>query len=289
MKDGRVQWHPAFGAVLRIELGDELGKVQIEEEHLLGSKPMQVDFLVVKVDKKQKIHKNIGKLFRKYNIIEYKSPEESLSINDFYKAYGYACFYQSDTERVMEISPENLGITFVCNHYPRKMLKHIQDVRGITVKKCERGIYELTGDAIPMQLIITHELTKEKNYWMQSLRNDLRSGGEIQELIETYEEKKTQPLYQAVMEVIMQANWKEAEVERKMCEALKRLFAEDIEEGRKRGEREGRKEGRKEGITALVKVAYDWKMPKQEVIRKIVEQFQITGNEAENFVEAYYK
>ena len=87
------------------------------------------------------------------------------------------------------------------------------------------------------------------------------------------------------MEVIMQANWKEAEVERKMCEALKRLFAEDIEEGRKRGEREGRKEG----ITALVKVAYDWKMPKQEVIRKIVEQFQITGNEAENFVEAYYK
>ena len=103
MKDGRVQWHPAFGAVLRIELGDELEKVQIEEEHLLGSKPMQVDFLVVKVDKKQKIHKNIGKLFRKYNIIEYKSPEESLSINDFYKAYGYACFYQSDTERVMEI------------------------------------------------------------------------------------------------------------------------------------------------------------------------------------------
>ena len=74
-----------------------------------------------------------------------------------------------------------------------------------------------------------------------------------------------------------------------MCEALKRLFAVAIEEGRKRGEREGRKEGRKEGITALVKVAYDWKMPKQEVIRKIVEQFQITGNEAENFVEAYYK
>lgn len=130
MKDGRVQWHPAFGAVLRIELGDELGKVQIEEEHLLSSKPMQVDFLVVKVDKKQKIHKNIGKLFRKYNIIEYKSPEESLSINDFYKAYGYACFYQSDTERVMEISPEDLGITFVCNHYPRKMLKHIQSSLG---------------------------------------------------------------------------------------------------------------------------------------------------------------
>lgn len=85
MKDGKIQWHPAFAAALRIELADELEKVQIEEEHLLGRKPMQVDCLVVKRNKNQQIHKNIGQLFREHNIIEYKSPEDSLSINDFYK------------------------------------------------------------------------------------------------------------------------------------------------------------------------------------------------------------
>ncbi|MCI5529323.1 MAG: hypothetical protein MR406_04165 [Blautia sp.] len=202
MKDGKIQWHPAFGAALRIELADEL-------------------------------------------------------------------------------SPQDIGITFVCNHYPRKMLKHIQDVRGITVKKCEEGIYELSGDPIPMQLIITHELTKEKNYWMQSLRNNLHSGGEIRDLIDAYDKKKTQPLYQAVMDVILQANWKEAEVEKEMCETLRKLFAEELEEEKRNGV--------KQGITALVKAAYDWKMPKHEVIQKIVEEFQITGSEAENFVKAYYK
>lgn len=46
--------------------------------------------------------------------------------------------------------------------------------------------------------------------------------------------------------------------------------------------------GRKFGIAALVKAAYDWKMPKQEVIKKIAEEFQLPGNEAEDFVKAYY-
>ena len=39
----------------------------------------------------------------------------------------------------------------------------------------------------------------------------------------------------------------------------------------------------------LIKAAYDWKMPKQEVLSKIVEEFQITKQEAESFMTAYYK
>lgn len=288
MQDGKLQWHPAFGAALRIELFDELDKLQIEDEHLLGKKPMQTDFLAVKLDGKQKIHKNIGQLFRKYNILEYKSPEDTLSINDFYKVYGYACFYQSDTERVMEISPEEIGITFVCNHYPKKMLKHIQNVRGITVQKREEGIYELKGDPFPMQLIITHELTKEKNFWMQSLRNDLKSGGEIRDLIETYDKNKTQPLYQAVMDVILRANHKEVEVEKNMCQALMELFAEDFEAAEKKGMEKGLKNGESKGIKALVEVLHDLHLSQKEVTEKVMGKFEISRAEAENFVTAYW-
>ena len=46
--------------------------------------------------------------FREHNIIEYKSPDDYLGINDFYKAYGYVCFYQSDTEEEGQINPEEL-------------------------------------------------------------------------------------------------------------------------------------------------------------------------------------
>lgn len=56
--------------------------------------------------------------------IEYKSPTDSLSIDDFYKVYGYACFYKSDTTAVDEIPSEEITITFVCKRFPRNLVEH---------------------------------------------------------------------------------------------------------------------------------------------------------------------
>ena len=122
----RLQWHPAFAAVLRIELEKELDRLEIEDEVQLTKKPLQMDVLLIKKDGEKPIEKNIGRIFRKHNIIEYKSPGDSLSVNDFYKVYGYACIYQSDTDRVMEIRPQELTLTFVCTRFPRKLLKHLR-------------------------------------------------------------------------------------------------------------------------------------------------------------------
>ena len=72
--DDKIQWHPAFDAALQIELEDEAEYLEFEPEHLLSKKPMQIDVLV-KNEKDVKIKKNIGRIFRQYNIIEYKSPE----------------------------------------------------------------------------------------------------------------------------------------------------------------------------------------------------------------------
>ena len=69
--DDKIQWHPAFDAALQIELEDEAEYLEFEPEHLLSKKPMQIDVLV----------KN------EYNIIEYKSPDDKLNIDDFYKTY----------------------------------------------------------------------------------------------------------------------------------------------------------------------------------------------------------
>lgn len=53
---------------------------------------------MIKRQKELPVHKNIGRIFRKYNIIEYKSPVDYLGIDDFYKVYGYLCFYKADTQ-----------------------------------------------------------------------------------------------------------------------------------------------------------------------------------------------
>ena len=115
------------------------------------------------------------------------------------------------------------------------MLRHLQRVRGISTVKCGSGIYELTGDSIPMQVIVIKELSKLQNYWLQALRNDLQSGGEIRELLNRYESKKNDPNYQAAMNILTRANWAKMEEERRMCEALKELFAEDFENVRIQG------------------------------------------------------
>ena len=111
--DEKIQWHPAFDAALCIELNEDLGILDIWNEYMLSKKPMQIDVLIIKKEAGKRIRKKIGHLFRKHNIIEYKSPEDYLSINDFYKVYGYTCFYQSDTKKVCEIDPTELTITFV--------------------------------------------------------------------------------------------------------------------------------------------------------------------------------
>lgn len=85
----RIEWHPAFQTSIQIEFENEWEKLSFEPEHLLSKKPMQIDELIIKVKDNEKVQKNIGKIFRKYNIIEYKSPDDYLTINDFYKVYGY--------------------------------------------------------------------------------------------------------------------------------------------------------------------------------------------------------
>lgn len=241
-KDDKIQWHPAFDAALQIELGDEAKYLEFESEHMLTKKPMQIDVLV-KNDKHVKIQKNIGRIFRQYNIIEYKSPKDDLNIDDFYKTYAYACIYKSDTEAVDRIQATELTISFVCYHYPRTMLNKLERDRGITVESVDDGIYYLLGDAIPIQLIVVPVLSKENNYWLNNLRNDLKSGGEIRRFIELYEKNKNSKLYQALADTIMRANWKEVKEERKMCEALKELFADDLRESELKGRNAGKIEG----------------------------------------------
>ena len=140
-----------------------------------------------------------------------------------------------------------LRITFVCNRYPREMVKHLKEVRGMRAEQHYKGIYYLKGDAVPMQLLITHELTQEENYWLQNLRTNLKAGEEISSLITRYEPYRDSKDYAAVMDLITRANWKEMEVEEEMCDALRELFADELEREKEKARISGHAQGRAEG------------------------------------------
>ena len=249
--DEKIQWHPAFDAALQIELGEETKYLEFDSEHLLSKKPMQIDVLV-KNERHVKIQKNIGRIFRQYNVVEYKSPEDDLNIDDFYKVYAYACIYKADTETVDFIPAAELTITFVCYHYPRNMLRKLEQDRKMVVEQEDIGIYYLIGDAIPIQLVIVPKLSKEHNYWLNNLRNDLKAGSEIKNFIESYSKNKNSKLYQALADAVMRANWEKLKEGSNMCEALKELFADDFKESELKGRIEGRNAGKIEGRIELV-------------------------------------
>ena len=220
------QWHPANYAGLQIEFEDEKEYLSFEDEHQLGTKPMAIDILIIKNTEGYKVKKNIGRIFRKYNIIEYKSPDDYLSIDDFYKVYGYTCFYKADTPSVNQISVNELTITFISRKYPQKLLRHLELERGFAIQKIESGIYYIVGDAIPIQFIVANKLSQTENLWLKGLTNQLHNYELTAALTKDYYEHKQNTLYESVMDIIMRANKKQFEEANNMCEAMKEFIWE---------------------------------------------------------------
>ena len=247
-----LQWHPAFYADIQIELEAEAGLLIFENEHQLGTKPKEIDVLIVKKEQEVPVRKNIGRIFRKYNIVEYKSPTDYLSIDDFYKVYGYVCFYKADTSREDSIKIQDITITFVCHRYPRSLIRHLKEERGYQITGVEDGIYYIIGDKIPIQMILTKELSEKHNLWLKSLTDDLEGADTVRRLIEQYGEHKENKLYKSVMNLIVRANQDKFKEVKTMCEALEELMKDEMEAKKAEGKMEGKTEGKAEAVLDLL-------------------------------------
>ncbi len=248
-----LQWHPAFYADIQIEFGDEADKVWMESEHQLGTRPKEIDVLVIKKNSEEPIEKNIGQIFRKHNIVEYKSPVDYLSIDDYYKVHAYACFYKTDTPTVDEIKVDEVTISFVVKRYPGKLIKHLREIRGYEVVKHEKGIYYVIGDIFPMQIIVTSKLTKEKNFWLKNLTDGIKDSKTIKEITEEYQKNHKSELHRSVMNVIVRANKESFKEGNVVCEAIVELFQDEYDAGVKAAREAGIEQGRLEILIELVR------------------------------------
>ena len=91
-------------------------------------------------------------------------------------------------------------------------------------------IYYVSGPKIPIQVIVTQQLSKEKNLWLRSLTDRIKDKEDMKRLLNEYREKQKNPLYESVMQLIVRANeekFKEADC---MCKALNRIIQDQIEE-----------------------------------------------------------
>jgi hypothetical protein len=201
----RISWHPAFLEAIKLELDQYGDALEYIPEYQLTKEPLRIDVVIVKKRKDVPITKNIAALFRGDNLIEYKSPTDYVSIEDFYKVYAYACLYL--TMRPGTAADINdLTITFVGSRYPRKLADHLEQVRGYVVEKSSPGVYSVKGDPIPMQIIDTRELPVEENLWLAQLDNRLDSDG-ARRLIRELDRQDSAERMAAYIDAVYTANF----------------------------------------------------------------------------------
>ena len=206
MEQSQISWHPAFVQAIQMELKDYRDILEFYPEYQLTAEPLRIDCVVIKKPKDIVIKKNIAAIFRGVNLLEYKSPDDYVSVADFYKVYGYACLYAS----LEKASITDLTITFVESHYPRELLGHLSAARGYKVEETVPGVYTAYGDILPIQIIDSRKLSADENLWLRGLSNRLEPVTIIQISNEVVRYGKTNRI-QAYLNVIVQANYKTIE------------------------------------------------------------------------------
>lgn len=229
MESTVLQWHPGFQAILQIELLEEKGMLQFNKEYNLTEKPLQIDTLIIKLAPGHRIRKSIGHLFRQYNIVEYKSPDDYVSVNDFYKVTGYASVFQSNTEREQEIPPQEITMTFAVSHYPVRLICFLKETYGAVADAIAPGITYISGLLFPIQILQLPKLDPDEYLWLSRLRRHLAKD-DLDCLSRAYLPKQRNPLYRAAMNLVLRANPEESREGKEMLEALQELFPEEFRE-----------------------------------------------------------
>lgn len=132
------------------------------------TRPLEIDLLVIKKTSDVQVANKIGRIFRKYNIFEYKSPEDSLNIDAFYKAGAYAGLYKAYGETVDERRAYDITVSMVRETRPGGLFAYFKK-HGIRVENPYRGIYYVMDSVLfPTQIIVSRELDRKKHVWLRA-------------------------------------------------------------------------------------------------------------------------
>lgn len=176
---------------------------------------------------------------KRHNVLEYKSPEDNLTIDDFYKTIGYACLYKGYGESVNKIPTNELTVSLFREAYPRELFSSLKQEGNIFEEKYP-GIYYVTNNLpFPVQVVVTNQLNKETHSSLRILshhadKDDIeRFLHEAQTMANTMSDPRTRNDIDSVLQVSVNANFElYQEIRRNtvMCEALRELMKDDIEE-----------------------------------------------------------
>jgi hypothetical protein len=154
---------------LKLELQEYSENLVFQEEITLNKLPRRIDVLVLVLCGDIKIEKNLGKIFKGFNVFEYKSPNDTLTYYDFFTGLSYVMQYVSIEKNAVSI--DDMTLSFVCMRKPVELLKNAGE--KATIHTRYKGIYYVEGYYIPIQIIVSSELDERENLYLSSLRKGL--------------------------------------------------------------------------------------------------------------------
>lgn len=270
MKNPKIQWHPAFCSAVRLELRENRGDLHYANEYNLNRKPIQIDLLVVTKSDDIVIDNEIGKMFKRHNIMEYKSPGDEMNIDTYFKTLAYACLYKAGGVTVDAIRYDEITISLVRAAKPVKLIQWFE-TNGYSIENPCSGIYYIKKDGFfDTQIIVSRELDAESHIWLSSLTVNIEPRETI-ELMESYEQivtKAEREYADSVVKTVLEANpeaeriikeesgmaselWETFKAEREKAEIWGRKVG--LQEGIEKGLQEGIEKGRLEVIVSMLK------------------------------------
>ncbi len=160
------QWHPVFLRSLRLSFRDaKPDEIEIISEEILSKAPLEIDFFIIKKQKDAVLTNPISRLFRRYNVIEYKSPYDRLALKNFDKGLVYARLHQLLNYPKTDMMSE-YTISYFSSSFPFAMIKRIMR-RGLKIEQNTpvKGIYRVYGEMYPIQIVVMNRLDSPETMW----------------------------------------------------------------------------------------------------------------------------
>ena len=269
MNDTNIQWHPGFVAAMNLELREDRKNLTFCKEYNLNTKPLSIDLLIIQKNAAVTVSNEIGKIFRGHNIMEYKSPGDSLDIDVYYKTMAYAALYKSGGKTADSIPADNITISLVREDKPRKLFQDFME-QGCSVINPYAGIYYIERvTPFPTQVIVSQELDSTAHGWLCALSRNIKEpvAQRVLELTKNLTESGERNFADSVLTVMLKANkqmlykWKGAEnmfeilmeimepqIEAMLKEEREKAIAIGEQTGEQRGIRIGEQTGEQRGI-----------------------------------------
>ena len=206
LKKRNTNWHEAAVCAVQIDLREYEHLLQFLSEYALGKNNYRIDLLIIKKLNTEVIPKNIAYIFKTYNLFEIKGIGSCISTDSYYKAIGYAGLFINLSGKPNQYTALDISLSFLSFHYPRRLMKHLQKDRKLTVEKFSDGVYHIINETFIVQIIVTKELLPEENLYLHCLTDNLINTKLIKQLVDDYQQHQEQDIYIRYMNQLTNAN-----------------------------------------------------------------------------------